>query len=139
MEESSALMSCHRGVSPVVDTRDKALLALMLGCGLRRAEVCGLTLADVSFNEGAITLIGKGNKERKVYLPEAAMKFLLVWLNFRGQENRPLFRRIFRRPLEGAASNPAGEGERFVERKNVVPAYFRASARRFTIIPEKRT
>lgn len=96
MEESNALMSCHRGVSPVVDTRDKALLALMLGCGLRRAEVCGLTLADVSFNEGAITLIGKGNKERKVYLPEAAMKFLLVWLNFRGQEDGPLFTRIFR-------------------------------------------
>lgn len=96
MEESSALMSCHRGVSPVVDTRDKALLALMLGCGLRRAEVCGLTLSDVNFDEGAITLIGKGNKERKVYLPEAAMNFLLVWLDFRGQEDGPLFTRIFR-------------------------------------------
>lgn len=40
MEESSRLLSCHRGQHPVVDERDRAVLTLMLGCGLRRDEVC---------------------------------------------------------------------------------------------------
>lgn len=105
MEESSALMSCHRGVSPVVDTRDKALLALMLGCGLRRAEVCGLTLSDVNFDEGAITLIGKGNKERKVYLPEAAMNFLPCLAGF----PRTGGRTAFHENLPGRAHSEAKE------------------------------
>ena len=42
-------------------------------------------------------------------LPDAAENLLLVWLDFRGQEDGPLFTRIFRRPLEGAAGNGARE------------------------------
>lgn len=96
MEESSRLLSCHRGSSEAVDVRDRAVLTLMLGCGLRRAEVCGLSMENVDFSEMSITLIGKGNKERKVYLPQAAFDSLINWLKIRGNEAGPLFTRIYR-------------------------------------------
>lgn len=96
MEESSRLLSCHRGQHPVVDVRDRAVLTLMLGCGLRRAEVCGLNLDDLDSEERSICLIGKGNKERTVYLPDVAYECLSEWLEIRGKQSGPLFTRIFR-------------------------------------------
>ena len=96
MEESAQLLACNRGKSPVVDVRDRAVLTLMLGCGLRRAEVCGLSLDDFDSEERSIRLIGKGNKERTVYLPGAAYDCVLKWLEFRGWHSGPIFTRIFR-------------------------------------------
>ena len=96
MEESARLLACNRGKSAVVDVRDKAVLTLMLGCGLRRSEVCGLSLDDFDREERSIRLVGKGNKERTVYLPGEAYECLLEWLEFRGARSGPIFTRIFR-------------------------------------------
>lgn len=96
MTESSKLLSCHRGTSEIVDVRDRAVLSLMLGCGLRRAELCGLTLEDFDCEERSLSLVGKGNKERTVYLPDVAFDNLLSWLAYRGGEEGPLFTRIYR-------------------------------------------
>lgn len=96
MEETAKLLSCHRGTSPIVDARDRAVLSLMLGCGLRRAEVCSLKLDDLDREEKSISLIGKGNKERTVFMPEAAFENLLSWLAYRGEAAGPLFTRIYR-------------------------------------------
>lgn len=49
--------------------RDAAMLAVLLGCGLRRSELVGLSLSDVVMNERALKVLGKGNKERLAYMP----------------------------------------------------------------------
>lgn len=96
MEESGKLLACHRGTAPVVDVRDRAVLSLMLGCGLRRAELCALKLEDLNREEKSLSLIGKGNKERTVFMPDAAFDYLNDWLTYRGDGPGPLFTRIYR-------------------------------------------
>lgn len=95
-QETKALLAVRRGKTDIVDRRDKALLALMIGCGLRRGEICNLTLDAYNPETGAITLVGKGNKERRVYLPPTAEAYLKAWLNKRGLVSGFLFTRIFR-------------------------------------------
>jgi len=46
--------------------RDRALLAVLYGCGLRASEAAGLLLGDVDFDEGFVRVRGKGNRERLV-------------------------------------------------------------------------
>lgn len=50
--------------------RDYCMLTLLLNCGLRRAEVAGLNLNDIR-SDNTLRVLGKGNKERIVYLNEA--------------------------------------------------------------------
>jgi integrase/recombinase XerD len=52
--------------------RDRALLELLYGCGLRASEACGLRTADVHADEGFVRVTGKGGKERIVPLGGAA-------------------------------------------------------------------
>ncbi len=59
--------------------RDYCILTLLLNCGLRRAELAGLNLTDVR-NDNSLRVIGKGNKERTVYLNEACQKALEAYL-----------------------------------------------------------
>jgi site-specific recombinase XerC len=69
--------------------RDAAILSILYGCGLRRAELAGLDIT--SLENGVLRLIGKRNKERSVPLPKWALDRLNVWLNVRGTEPGPLF------------------------------------------------
>jgi integrase/recombinase XerD len=52
--------------------RDRALLELLYGCGLRASEACGLRMRDVNADEGTVRVTGKGGKERDVPLGGAA-------------------------------------------------------------------
>ncbi|MDQ4429076.1 tyrosine-type recombinase/integrase [Yokenella regensburgei] len=77
--------------------RDSALLAVILGCGLRRSEAVGLNLSDIVTHERALRVLGKGNKERLAYLPHTAWQRLQVWIDqVRGENPGPLFTRIRR-------------------------------------------
>lgn len=76
--------------------RDAAMIAILAGCGLRRAEVVALDLADVDFEEGSIKVVGKGNKEREAFMPMGAQKRLKQWLEHRGQEPGALFQRVLK-------------------------------------------
>lgn len=58
--------------------RDRALLAVAAGAGLRRAELSALDCGDIDYAAGKITVrYGKGGKRRTVFLPEAALDALL--------------------------------------------------------------
>ncbi len=59
--------------------RDYCILTLLLNCGLRRAEVVGLNLSDVK-DDHTLRVIGKGNKERILYLNEACQNALESYL-----------------------------------------------------------
>ena len=73
--------------------RDLAILALSYAAGLRRAEVASLNLDQLKEEEDfiAVRLIGKGNKERIVYLNNGARDFLKSYLTIRGPEPGALF------------------------------------------------
>ncbi|WP_368533105.1 tyrosine-type recombinase/integrase [Enterobacter hormaechei] len=77
--------------------RDAAMLAVILGCGLRRSEAVGLNFRDVVTNERALRVLGKGNKERLAYIPAGTWQRLLFWIDqVRGEQPGPLFTRIRR-------------------------------------------
>jgi integrase len=72
--------------------RDAALLAVLYGCGLRRAEVVALSLEHYNPVDCSLTiLVAKGNRERLVYLPTGAQQALEAWLRVRGRDSGPLF------------------------------------------------
>ena len=77
--------------------RDAALLAVILGCGLRRSEAVGLSLSDIVTHERALKVLGKGNKERLAYMPAGTWQRLMHWTEqVRGESPGPLFTRIRR-------------------------------------------
>lgn len=92
--EISALMAdCENDPSPA-GVRDAAIIALLYSCGLRRAELVGLLLADYDQESGALVVRGKRNKERKTYVINGAAAALADWLSVRGSQPGALFMAI---------------------------------------------
>lgn len=71
--------------------RDAAILGLLYGAGLRRAEIAGLQLADYNVQTSELKVRGKGDKERMVYAVNGGKVALNSWLLVRGAEPGPLF------------------------------------------------
>ncbi len=69
VNEIDALMVAAEGDSPL-EQRNRAMLELLYGSGLRVTELLNLTLPDLHLNTGFIDIVGKGNKERIVPLGE---------------------------------------------------------------------
>ena len=65
--------------------RDYCILTLFLNCGLRLAELCSLNLSSIS-SDGTLTVVGKGNKERIVYLNNACLNAIKEYLEVRPNE-----------------------------------------------------
>ena len=65
------------------DYRNKAMLELMYGSGLRVSELISLTVYDIDFNNNIIRIKGKGSKERIVPINDTAVKFLKLYLEKR--------------------------------------------------------
>ncbi len=63
--------------------RDRAILEVLYGCGLRVSEAVGLKISCLYFNDGFIRIIGKGNKERLVPVGEMAMDAVNAYLERR--------------------------------------------------------
>ena len=90
LEESTALL---KSVSGPNQKRDFAILMLFLNCGIRRSELVGLNLTDVY--DDRIRVVGKGNKERIVYMGSSCRKAIDEYLVERNKivlsDNRALF------------------------------------------------
>lgn len=83
-EEIETLMETCSSLNPI-DIRDAALIAILRGGGLRRAEAVKLKLKDFNPKNGVLDVRqGKGGKDRTVYLPEEAITFVENWLDVRG-------------------------------------------------------
>ncbi len=63
--------------------RDSALVAMLYGAGLRRAEVTELKIGSYNREEETIHVRGKGNKERIVYLDDGVIRAVDNWLKLR--------------------------------------------------------
>ena len=70
--------------------RDAALVALAYAGGFRRAELVALDVTDYHRDSGRLRVVGKGNKERAVFLANGARDALHAWLRVRGREPGPL-------------------------------------------------
>lgn len=71
--------------------RDKAILALLLGAGLRRMECATVGLRSIDFCSDSVSIIGKGDKERVLPLEDQVMDCILDWVHIRGEWDGPLF------------------------------------------------
>ena len=90
LEQSAALLAAVSGQN---EKRDYAILMIFLNCGIRRSELVGLNLTDVY--EDRLRVVGKGNKERFVYLGTSCRKAIDDYLVERNKkvlsDNRALF------------------------------------------------
>ncbi len=92
-EELQALFEvCAKDDRPL-GKRDSAMLALLYGCGLRRAEVVNLKLADYDATANTLKIKGKGDKHRIAYVTASAPA-LAQWLKVRGDKPGYLFVRF---------------------------------------------
>ena len=71
--------------------RDRAILEILYGCGLRVSELCTLLISNVYTSEGFLRIIGKGNKERLVPMGGAAVDAFLEWLAIRPEAAAPAY------------------------------------------------
>ena len=67
------------------DYRNKAMLELMYGCGLRVSELVNLEINDIDMTNCLIRVLGKGSKEREIPLGEYSIYYLKEYLNIRSQ------------------------------------------------------
>ena len=90
LEESKKLLQAVQGPNSV---RDFAILMIFLNCGIRRSELVGLNITDVY--EDRIRVVGKGNKERFVYMGSSCKQAIEAYLVQRNKivlsDNRALF------------------------------------------------
>ena len=65
------------------DYRNKAMLELMYGCGLRVSELVNLEMNDIDMTNCLIRIMGKGSKERDIPVGEYALEYLNLYLEQR--------------------------------------------------------
>lgn len=78
-DEVAALLGAVEGTDAVA-RRDRAILEVLYGTGLRISELVGLSLADLDLDAGLLRAFGKGSKERVVPLGRYAVAALVDWL-----------------------------------------------------------
>jgi site-specific recombinase XerD len=96
--EAAALWQIPDGRT-LTGKRNRAILAILLGCGLRRRELAELTLESLQRREerwAIVDLVGKGRHIRTVPVPNWVKETLDAWLTAAGIENGPLFRCVCR-------------------------------------------
>lgn len=69
------------------NAKERALIEFLLSTGCRVSEVVRLDIKDVNFMKGECVVMGKGSKERTVYLSERAMYYLNIYLSSRKESN----------------------------------------------------
>ena len=78
VEEIDALIAAI-DLSKPEGERNRAMLELLYGCGLRVSELVTLKISDLFFEEGFIKITGKGNKQRFVPISELTMKYISLY------------------------------------------------------------
>lgn len=80
-----------------IELRDKAMLEILYGCGLRVSELVNLRVDQVNLRQGVVRITGKGDKDRLVPLGEEAVDWLLRYMRearaelLKGQQSNDLF------------------------------------------------
>ena len=81
LEDSISLLSQIDGKNAV---RDYCIITLFLNCGMRLAELVGINITDIRGDK--LTVVGKGNKERTIYLNQACLAALEDYMKIRNAQ-----------------------------------------------------
>lgn len=108
LDESRKLLSSIEGENK---ERDYCIITLFLNCGLRLSELCSINISKIKGD--TLSIIGKGNKERTIYLNETCLDSIKSYLIVRNKKNDKIslqykdalfiskkFRRISKRSVE---------------------------------------
>jgi len=98
LEQGSDVLS-HADGDTLRAKRDHAMLAMLLGCGLRRSELTGLEMDEIQTRQGhwaIVDLIGKGGHVRTVPIPQWVKHALDVWTVAAGVTEGRIFRAVSR-------------------------------------------
>jgi integrase/recombinase XerD len=92
LDEAQALIAaCPRATAE--QRRDRAMILLLYGCGLRTHELCALNVQHISIERRELNVLtAKGDKPRTVPIPDAVFTELLAYLHERGGKRGALFK-----------------------------------------------
>lgn len=83
LDDSRKLLEASKDEKNRNNKRDFAITTLFLNCGIRLSELVGININHINFSECKLNVIGKGNKERTIYLNKACIKALKDYLEAR--------------------------------------------------------
>ncbi len=86
LDDSKKLLNVTNDENDENKERDYAIITIFLNCGIRLSELVGMNTKDIDFNEYKLTVIGKGNKERTIYLNKACVDAIKNYLEVRPKE-----------------------------------------------------
>lgn len=91
-----SVSDARRLVNSILDTRDRAIVVLLLKTGLRRAELAGLDISDINLEKGELRLKPTAKRSnRQLFIDEEAIRTLSKWLQVRktrkGAANSAIF------------------------------------------------
>jgi integrase/recombinase XerD len=84
-DQITALLDAAQGITPA-GYRDRAILEVLYGTGMRISELCGMSISDIDFDDHMTRVVGKGDRERLVPLGKFATKSLVEWLGPMGRQ-----------------------------------------------------
>lgn len=87
LDDSKKLLEAVNDMDNRNKERDYAIITLFLNCGMRLSELVGINIKDINFNDQKLNVIGKGNKERTIYLNSACMNAVNKYLAVRPHDN----------------------------------------------------
>ena len=83
LEDSKRLLNVAGSDDNRNNKRDFAITTLFLNCGMRLSELVGINISNINFSECKLNVIGKGNKERTIYLNKACINAINDYLAYR--------------------------------------------------------
>lgn len=83
LDDSKKLLEVANSDDDRNKERDYTILTLFLNCGMRLSELVGINIKDIDFSENKLNVIGKGNKERAIYLNRACINAINSYLAVR--------------------------------------------------------
>lgn len=86
LDDSKKLLEASEDEDNPNYARDFAITTLFLNCGMRLSELVGINITDIDLNDCKLTVIGKGNKERTIYLNKACLKAISEYLEVRPKQ-----------------------------------------------------
>src|SRR5579862_2393243 len=89
--EELARLTAQPDISKQNGLRDRAILELLFSSGLRVSELVGLDRDHVNLKRREFTVRGKGQKDRPIFISEAAATWLQAYIDKRDDNTRPLF------------------------------------------------
>ncbi len=80
LEESISFL---KAIDGPYEKRDFAMFVIFLTCGLRVSELTGINIKDINFSQHSLRVVGKGNKERHVFLNDMCMRAIEEYMEVR--------------------------------------------------------